>query len=166
MNKLALDIGCGEYPISLEGYDVKTVDIRPEINPDFVCNANNLFMIEDFTFDLVRASHVLEHFGRNETFLTLKEWLRVLKLGGCLTVIVPDLTWAAERIVNKFRQLPNTLDDESSVLSVLYGDQTHDENYHKMGFVPCTLRREFELLGLKNILQSIDGYNLTMTGIR
>jgi SAM-dependent methyltransferase len=45
----------------------------------------------DNTFDLVYHSHLLEHFPRNEAHLFLKECQRVLKVGGVLRVVVPNL---------------------------------------------------------------------------
>jgi len=161
----ALDIGCGENKLNLENYFIDTVDNRVEVNPTYIASAKKLPII-DCSYDLVYSSHTLEHLGRNEIFITLSEWKRVLKDGGILWVIVPNLEWAAEKILKKNSKIKNTLDDEDQILSVLYGDQTYDNNYHKMGFVPKTLMREFELLGLKKINYSIEGYNLSVKGVK
>lgn len=41
--------------------------------------------------DEIRASHILEHFPEGQIQAVLKEWYRVLKLGGVLRVAVPNL---------------------------------------------------------------------------
>jgi len=41
--------------------------------------------------DVIYSSHTLEHFTREEGILLLKECYRVLKPGGIIRVIVPDL---------------------------------------------------------------------------
>src|SRR5206468_6458028 len=45
----------------------------------------------DDTFEVVYHSHVLEHFPREGAREFLRECLRVLKPGGILRVVVPDL---------------------------------------------------------------------------
>jgi SAM-dependent methyltransferase len=45
----------------------------------------------DETFDVVYHSHVLEHFARKAAFFFLTECHRVLKPGGVVRVVVPDL---------------------------------------------------------------------------
>lgn len=45
----------------------------------------------DQTFDAVYHSHVLEHFTRDDGVHLIKECFRVLKHGGIIRVVVPDL---------------------------------------------------------------------------
>lgn len=67
--------------------------------PDVFGDAKNLSnLYKDNTFDEVRASHVLEHLPIGVAIATLKEWNRILKVGGLLRVIVPDI----EFIINKW----------------------------------------------------------------
>ena len=58
----------------------------------------------------------------------LDEWVRILKPEGELRLILPNLEWAAQHIMNK--------EIDNDVLNVLYGAQTYDENFHKRGFTP------------------------------
>lgn len=69
-----------------------SVDFNPDVSPDVVADAKDLHMFEDDTVDEIYASHVLEHFTWDDGLLALKEWLRVLKPGGMLTVATPDIT--------------------------------------------------------------------------
>jgi predicted SAM-dependent methyltransferase len=52
----------------------------------------------DNSFDLVYHSHVLEHFSKDDGVKFLRDCYRVLKPGGVLRVVVPDL----ERIVKAY----------------------------------------------------------------
>jgi len=50
---------------------------------------------EEGTFDLVYHSHLLEHMAHEDALALLHECRRVLKRGGLLRVVVPDLeSWA------------------------------------------------------------------------
>ena len=84
-DRLRLNIGCDRSEIA--GY--VGVDFNPDVDPDILAEADDLHMIEDNTVDEIYASHVLEHLPYGNK--ALEEWLRVLKPGGMLTVIVPDL---------------------------------------------------------------------------
>lgn len=86
-----LNLGCSTRP--LPGYT--NVDARSECKPDVVANVRDL-PFDDESFELVRASHVLEHFPPHEMPNVLREWWRVLKPGGYLVIAVPNhirLSW-------------------------------------------------------------------------
>lgn len=50
----------------------------------------------DGSVDVIRASHVLEHFPHGQVADVLKEWVRALKPGGVLKIAVPDFARIAE----------------------------------------------------------------------
>ena len=58
----------------------------------------------DESFDVVYHSHLLEHFARRRAPVFLRECRRVLKPGGLLRVVVPDLEGAARAYVNLLDQ--------------------------------------------------------------
>jgi SAM-dependent methyltransferase len=68
-------------------------------NVDFVatgpgvisCNLRTGIPFEDKTFEVVYHSHLLEHFTRDEAKDFIYECKRVLKPGGIIRVVVPDL---------------------------------------------------------------------------
>lgn len=66
------------------------VDLLP--GADVVCDIQNSPLpFEDNSIDAIFCSHILEHlWGWNHTF-TIKEFLRVLKSGGLIRIIVPDM---------------------------------------------------------------------------
>lgn len=79
-----LDIGCADRPISKFA---KTVDIIPDYKPDYLSDMHNL-PLGDGSRDFLVASHVLEH--TENTIGCLKEWKRVLRVGGRIGISVPN----------------------------------------------------------------------------
>jgi len=82
--RLRLDLGCDRCQIA--GFT--SVDFNPDVNPDVVADVREL-PFPDESADEIYASHVLEHLPYGNK--ALEEWLRVLKPGGMLTVVVPDI---------------------------------------------------------------------------
>ena len=87
MTNRYLHIGCGPNILpkpfeNLDGRDFEGVD--------HVCDANDLSKFDDNTFDMVYASHILEHYPRNEVQDVLKEWVRVVKVDGLVRLSVPS----------------------------------------------------------------------------
>lgn len=95
-----LEIGPGDYPL---GPEWETIDCRDDVrgeegktwiidHPATQWGSEPLpFNVEDF--DLVYASHVLEHVPWFQTVDALKEVYRILKPGGVFEVWVPDFQY-------------------------------------------------------------------------
>ena len=64
------------------------------------------FPYSDNSFDAVYHCQVLEHIPKEEAANFLKECLRVLKPGGILRVVVPDL----QNIMQEYQRLPRKKD--------------------------------------------------------
>ncbi len=81
-----LEIGCsgGRMP----GFETLSIVGGPRI--DYVLDASKPLPFPDATFDLIYASHVLEHVPWYLLEASLKEWLRVLKCNGKLEVWTPN----------------------------------------------------------------------------
>src|SRR5574339_241383 len=152
--KKILDIGSGElYREFEEGVPVR-VDTREECNPDYRCDVRQL-PFGNNEFDIVFSSHVLEHFKREEVDSVLKEWVRVLRSGGELRLILPCIEWAAEQIVKG--------EVDHHVLNVLYGAQSNPYDFHMVGFTTATLKKLVEDLGCIVISVERDaGYNMIL----
>lgn len=115
-----LHLGCGN--VRLPGFT--GVDIRP-LPGVTVCPVDRLDPFLDNTADLIYASHVLEHFRRRDTQRVLREWYRVLKVGGTLRLSVPDFDACVEAYDGKNLAL---------LLGHLVGGQEYPENIHYMIF--------------------------------
>lgn len=148
-SKLIADIGSG--PISPymtdEGVSV-SFDIREDMRPDVVCDVRWL-PVPNETFDIVFSSHTLEHFGWTGVDKVLKEWSRVLKVGGELRLVVPNLRHSAQRIVDD-KLLPTDF-------WILYGEQDYPKNFHAMGFTPNVLRDLVASMGVYENIQIKEG---------
>jgi phosphatidylethanolamine/phosphatidyl-N-methylethanolamine N-methyltransferase len=72
---------------------------------DFQVQAGSRLNFEDNSFDRLIATHVLEHIL--EPHLVLREWARVLKKGGTLSVLIPTdpgMLWRFGRAIGPRRQ--------------------------------------------------------------
>jgi SAM-dependent methyltransferase len=96
-----LEIGAGKSPYcnpaTTKFLDKFTDNKDGTPNPDIVSDAS-VIPVESATFDYVFSSHVLEHM--QNTIATLKEWLRVIKDGGILFLLLPH----GDRTFDKFRE--------------------------------------------------------------
>lgn len=81
-----LEIGPGAH--ALPGFE--TLNIAPGRWVDYVHDAGGRLPFDDDTFDLIYASHILEHIPWYQTGAVLQEWRRVIAAGGRLEVWVPD----------------------------------------------------------------------------
>jgi predicted SAM-dependent methyltransferase len=120
------------------------VDSRKLDNVDIVANADDLSMFEDDSVDLIYASHILEHFGRNSTQSVLKEWNRVLKSGGgVLRLAVPDFN----SVVDLYSERKNI----KEVMGLVCGGQTYPDNYHYAIFDEPYLTELLKAAGFKTV---------------
>ena len=88
-----LNLGCNDLP--LEGFI--NIDIDPSVNPDVVADSMEL-PYPDNSVDEIYAGHLLEHVTSPDK--ALKEWYRVLRPGGRITITVPDTQKALEMFNN------------------------------------------------------------------
>jgi predicted SAM-dependent methyltransferase len=76
-----IDIGAGTDGISKRGFNVYEWDLKDG-------DAQYLAGIPDNNYDFVHSSHCLEHMV--SVRLALKNWIRVCKPGGYITIVIPD----------------------------------------------------------------------------
>lgn len=164
--KLALDIGAGGERREWPGHVTYTTDIRADTKPDYVQDTRMLNLPSDH-FDLVASSHHLEHLGRFDQEAVWAEMFRILKPGGRMEHIVPNLEWAGAKIAQG--------ECDEHVLNVLYGAQEshgykREYNLHFFGYTPLLARALAEGCGLVNVTtesykENPDlGYNLVLRG--
>ena len=183
-----LEIGCGNERIP--GFE--TLDVICGKNVDYTVDATKRLPFASATFDIIYASHVLEHAAWYQTDDVLREWVRVLKPRGRLEVWVPDGLKICKALVDYETRGDDYIDRDgwyrynperepckwASGRLFTYGDGTgrwDDANWHRALFTPRFLRLALERAGLANIREldrsEVRGYdhkwiNLGMTGTK
>jgi predicted SAM-dependent methyltransferase len=138
---LKLHLGCG--PRHIPGF--VHVDLQPGPHVDIVGPVERL-PVADGSASLVYASHVLEHFGRNEYKSVLKEWHRVLAPGGTLRLAVPDFAACAALYYEG-----GLSDRMSGLVGLLVGGQRDPYDFHKMVFDENSLRFDLQEAGFAGV---------------
>lgn len=148
-----LDIGVGLAPAP--GYI--HADIQPSNHVEILCDAGSIPM-PDETFIEVRNAHLIEHFERGKVPALIREWVRILRVGGTLRVLCPDVSKVARQFINR------EIDLERYLLWT-YGGQIDKYDFHYWGYTFDTLKKLFEDAGLQYItrVDNPDGW-LEVTG--
>jgi hypothetical protein len=98
--------------------------------------------VPDSSVDVIRASHVLEHFSQLNTVAVLQNWVSKLKPGGLMRVAVPNFEWIARKY----------LDGEPiNVQGYTMGGQTDADDFHAAIFDEECLAEALRLAGLIDI---------------
>ncbi len=166
MTTSVLHVGCGSsnlppwVPASVE----TRLDADARCQPDIVADMRELGEIG--TYDAVFCSHALEHLTLQDGDKALSEFRRVLRDGGAVIILVPDLedVQPTDEVMYESPMGPITGHD------MYYGYHCGQENEfmrHKCGYVQKTLHRKLEDAGFTNVsVKRIPGFNLAATGIR
>ena len=98
---MKLNIGCGSrYLHGWENLDFRPVS--PEVKP---WDLRRRLPYPDGSVDLVYSSHLLEHLSPEQAAALLKDALRVLKPGGVVRMVVPDLETLARGYLEALREV-------------------------------------------------------------
>ena len=124
---LRLDIGPGDIPA--DGY----VSVAPFGPADVAAPMWDLPW-PDGVVEEIRAWHCLEHVAAGRVDPSLCEWRRVLRPGGTLDLMVPDLDYACRYWLGLVP--PNRPDDFATdwSLALLFGKQDDEGQFHRTGF--------------------------------
>ena len=177
LNGTLLHCGCGTAPLPgwAAGVVETRLDIDPKCKPDIVAPLTDLGDIGEY--DFIYSSHVLEHVYPHEAGIALQEAYRVLKDGGVAMVIVPNLAnvkpnrdplYEIEVTVTNRDNMPNYLVGITG-LDMYFGCawMIEENPYmaHKNGFIPETLKQEFEESGFEDVsITNLTKYDIMATG--
>jgi len=158
--QLYLNIGCGPRKIKR----FVNIDYNLFYRPDMWLNVCNGLPFHDGTVDGIYCSEILEHLYTDERDSLLKECYRLLKVGGGIRVIVPNLGNAIQSYVREnvewFKEKPYSYRTIGGRLSnFLFMDGQHrdcfDYNY---------LCEVLEKAGFTNVVQLKDGQSSIYNG--
>jgi len=138
---MKLHLGCG--PRYIPGF--VHIDAQPAPHVNIVGPVEKLPM-DDNTVSLIYASHVLEHFARNQYESVLREWFRVLEPDGILRLSVPDFAACAAIYYEN-----GLADGLSGLVGLIIGGQRNEHDYHKMIFDENFLRSVLLSIGFREV---------------
>lgn len=178
MGTKKLAFGCGHLNLHDRGYE--NVDMRTFEHVDWVVDISKKLPWKDNSINEILAESVLEHiphglmnsessYGRAHlnTIVVLKEWCRVLAIGGRCIIKVPNV----KGII--YQYVANNISDRDFYM-YLWGGQEYNLNTHLCGFTPETLIEVMQLAGFRDVVirnahileQNLDAENAwEMTGI-
>ena len=153
--KKKLYIGCQHQPI--DGW--LNVDILPGRPSVVYMDATKTFPFPGNSFDFIFCEHMIEHVKLEEGIFMLSECLRVLKPGGIMRIVTPDLNFLVKlfseekdelrvRYINSCKKYFPSLDfiNEAMVLNNFMRNWGHQFVYDKP-----TLRFAIEKAGFDHI---------------
>jgi hypothetical protein len=161
-----LNLGCGS--ILLDGYiNIDLYNPSAEVQHDLT----KPLPYKDGSIDEIYAKHIIEHFLLDEWLQIKKDWSRILKKGGKLTIECPDITKCMEHFLNNFGG-----DRWGFWLCSIYGLQHGNPGQiHKNGFDVERLSQNLEDEGFKvesverlwyNTPDPINGFNIKLIAIK
>lgn len=163
--KKVLHVGCGVHrddklpeEYRTDSWQEVRLDINPNVAPDIIGDIRHLDMIENGSFDAVYSSHNLEHLYYHEAITALREFYRVLVVGGHLLAACPDLQQVARLIAEDRLMEPVFFPPAGPVapIDMVYGYRpglARGNHFmaHKCGFTSSSLRKVLEETGFGDI---------------
>jgi SAM-dependent methyltransferase len=118
-----LNLGSGGSPITDDGWTNVDLYADADVKADMLD-----LPYEDGAVEEIHCAHALEHLAAAEIHPALIEWLRVLKPGGKLTVVVPNMDFIAAVWLHA--------GDRAYAHHLIFGSQEHEGEFHKSGWRP------------------------------
>lgn len=150
-----LYFGCGNLDYHDKGY--RNVDVRRFPHVDYLVDISERLPWPDNSVGEIYAESVLEHIPHGfrtgasvadrahvKTIKVLREWYRVLKVGGKCIIKVPNIRGIC------FQYTRNNITPRDFWMYI-YGGQEYKENTHLSGFDPATLKGVLQMSGFKDV---------------
>lgn len=136
---MKLHVGCGN--VILPGWTNLDIEKLPGV--DIVDDITTLTKIPDNSCDIIYASHVLEHVGRNEFEDVIRIWNYKLKKNGILRIAVPDF----EKVIIWYQRTKHIID----IVGLVSGGQKTKYDYHKMIYDKKSLTEILLKMGFQDV---------------
>lgn len=123
----------------------KHLDITSYPHVDYIGSVDDLSRFESDSIEAIYASHLLEYFSQEEALQVLKEWQRVLVVGGKIWIAVPSF----ESII----QIYQSTQDLRAVIGPLFGQMDSDDGkiFHRCVFDKKSLTETVLSAGFKEV---------------
>ena len=163
-------------PAQYEGFEHLLLDIDPKGEPDVLCDARELSKLPHEQFDMIYCSHNLEHYYKHDVKRVLQGFWDVLKSGGGVHIIVPDIMAVMRATLDKSLDIDDVLYQSSLgpilVSDVLYGygkqiEESGVEFFaHKTGFSQRSLTKALLQAGFGHIHVTEGSYSVTAVAFK
>lgn len=147
------------------------LDIDPETKPDVCCDARQMHTLEIGQFDAIYCSHNLEHYYRHDVKTVLSGFLHVLKPGGFVYALVPDLIELMRQTVQNNLDIDDVIYHSQAgpimVVDVLYGYSVEIERRgvdffaHKTGYSKKSLSAAMKRAGFSVVYAKAENMEIT-----
>lgn len=155
---MKLHLGCGTKKI--QGWI--NIDSVKACQPDLVHDITKPLPYPDQSVDEILAEDLLEHFDKYMRFVVFYEWVRVLKVGGMITLQVPNF----KKILFKYFKF-----GYDNFVDFIFGENLWESKFyighfgnHKWGYSEKTLPEFVKFFGIETISLKKKGLNLRLTG--
>jgi len=126
----------------------KILNIQQRDGVDYPGDIRDLSQFPDDHFDIVYASHVLEHISyQSELPGALRGIHRILRSAGRFLVSVPDLDILARMFVHE----QSTKQDRFHIMRMMFGGQTDEHDFHCVGLNAEFLADYLSSVGFREI---------------
>lgn len=156
--KLWLYLGCGHH--RMDGFTHIEVNAGKNKSglPDIIADITEHIPLPDDSAELIFSRATLEHLTYPELLNCLLESYRLLKKGGVVRMIVPDLDKYVRDYLNKVYDptlkelygMPNDTYTETFVARIMYFDHRYNHTFN-------TMRRALEKTGFENVRLVLPG---------
>jgi hypothetical protein len=163
-------------PIQYEKFEHLLLDIDPTGDPDVLCDSRELTKLDSAQFDMIYCSHNLEHYYEHDVRLVLNGFMHVIKSGGGIHLIVPDMQTVFQTIIEKKLDINDVLYESAlgpiRVIDVIYGYSKQIESSgvdffaHKTGFSMKSLAKAVINAGFEFIHSQRSGFNLILIAFK
>lgn len=143
-----LHLGSGDQKID----DFLNIDANLFTKCDVVAGIKKIKLAEECT-RIIYASHVFEHISRYTTSKVLGEWYRLLKPGGRLYILVPNMETLFQIYLENIKSYQTAEGKYLAdfAMDIIYGGQINRWDYHYYGYSFETLRLLLESVGFKKV---------------
>jgi hypothetical protein len=153
-----LHLGCGTK--KLDGWI--NVDSVPSCRPDLVHDLMQPLPYADQSVSEVLAEDLLEHFDKYMRYVVFGDWMRVLSVGGMVTLQVPNF----KKILFRYFKF-----GFNNFVDFIFGENLWNSKFyighfgnHKWGYSEESLKEFVKQFGIETVSVQTNGLNIRLVG--